>query len=152
MSQRGSKRWPEPGGICISRTVRDQIHGKLAYTFADLGEQSVKNIARPVRVYALRPAAVSDLPAPSVPTAPPISRSAVVPRLSIVVLPFTNLSTGQTEHAAVELAEARRQSGDSRYSSIARLKAVGHFGVPTIRTLFEKTFFVGLSKAAVPDE
>src|SRR5262249_46014765 len=40
----------EPGGICISRTVRDQIRDKLPYSFQDLGEQSVKNIARPVRV------------------------------------------------------------------------------------------------------
>ena len=44
----------EPGGICISRMVRDQIRDKLPYQFEDLGEQSVKNIARPVRVYALR--------------------------------------------------------------------------------------------------
>ena len=72
--------------------VRDQIRDKLAYAFEDLGEQSVKNIARPVRVYALRPEAVADLPAPSVLPAPLISQPAVVPRLSIVVLPFANLS------------------------------------------------------------
>src|SRR6266853_5618619 len=82
----------DPGGICISRMVRDQIRDKLAYAFEDLGEQSVKNIARPVRVYALRREAVADLPASSVPPAPPISQPAVVPRLSIVVLPFANLS------------------------------------------------------------
>jgi adenylate cyclase len=40
----------EPGGICISRTVRDHIRDRLAYAFQDLGEQSVKNIARSVRV------------------------------------------------------------------------------------------------------
>src|ERR1700726_2062281 len=57
----------EPGGICISRMVRDQIRDKLAYPFEDLGEQSVKNIARPVRVYALRSAAVAALPATRVP-------------------------------------------------------------------------------------
>jgi len=45
----------EPGGICVSRMVRDQIQDKLPYPFDDLGEQSVKNIARPVRAYALRP-------------------------------------------------------------------------------------------------
>ena len=45
----------EPGGICISRIVRDQIRDKLPYPFEDLGEQSVKNIARPVRVYAFPP-------------------------------------------------------------------------------------------------
>jgi adenylate cyclase len=53
----------EPGGICISRMVREQIRDKLSYAFEDLGEQVVKNIARPVRVYALRPEAVADLPA-----------------------------------------------------------------------------------------
>jgi TolB-like protein/class 3 adenylate cyclase len=78
----------EPGGICISRMVRDQIRDKLPYPFEDMGEQSVKNIARPVRVYALR-AEVLAL-APSAPAAPPISQP-VAPRLSIVVLPFANL-------------------------------------------------------------
>jgi adenylate cyclase len=43
----------EPGGICISRMVRDNVRDKLDYTFEDLGEQQVKNIARPVRVFAL---------------------------------------------------------------------------------------------------
>jgi TolB-like protein len=73
--------------------VRDQIRDKLAYPFQDLGEHNVKNISRPVRVYALRPEAVADLPAPGVPPAPPTSQAAVAPRLSIVVLPFTNLSS-----------------------------------------------------------
>jgi TolB-like protein len=59
----------EPGGISISRPVRDQIRDKLAYPFEDLGEQSVKNIARPVRVYALRAEAIADLPATSLPIA-----------------------------------------------------------------------------------
>jgi adenylate cyclase len=81
----------DPGGICISRMVRDQIRDKLAYTFEDLGEQSVKNIARPVRVYAFRPEAIADLPAPSVLSSPPSLQPAVAPRLSIVVLPFANL-------------------------------------------------------------
>jgi adenylate cyclase len=82
----------DPGGICISRMVRDQIRDKLGYAFEDLGEQSVKNIARPVRAYALRSEAVADLPAPGVPTASLISLSTVAPRLSMVVLPFANLS------------------------------------------------------------
>ena len=43
----------EPGGICISGTVWDHIRDKLPYSFEDTGEQSVKNIARPVRVYAM---------------------------------------------------------------------------------------------------
>jgi len=81
----------EPGGICISRTVRDQVSDKLPYDFEDLGEQSVKNIARPVRAYMLPPEAVAALPAPSVLPFLPISQPPVVPRLSIVVLPFANL-------------------------------------------------------------
>ena len=43
----------EPGGICISNTVHDQVSTKLAFNYADLGDQAVKNIANPVRVYRL---------------------------------------------------------------------------------------------------
>ncbi len=43
----------EPGGICVSRTVRNQVRDKLAYGFEDLGEQTVKNIARPIKVFRL---------------------------------------------------------------------------------------------------
>jgi class 3 adenylate cyclase len=82
----------EPGGICISRTVRDQIRDKLAYQFEDLGEQSVKNIARPIRVYVLRPDAIAGLSMASGPPITSIPVLPVAPRLSIVVLPFTNLS------------------------------------------------------------
>jgi len=74
----------EPGGICVSRVVRDQVRDRLDYTFEDMGEQQVKNIARPVRVYALHrmPALVAG--------AVVIPQTAGAPRLSIVVL-FTNL-------------------------------------------------------------
>jgi TolB-like protein/class 3 adenylate cyclase len=81
----------EPGGICVSRVVRDQVRDRLDLAFEDLGEQQVKNIARPVRVCRVRDAA-AELPASMVPRATPISEHAVAPRLSIVVLPFTNLS------------------------------------------------------------
>jgi len=60
--------------------------------------------------------------------------------------------TGDSERAAAELAEARKLSGDRRYSRIARLKAVGDWGVPKVRALFESTFFAGLRKAGVPEE
>src|SRR6478736_6808617 len=56
----------EPGGICVSRVVRDQVRDKLAFSFEDMGEQQVKNIARPIRVHrgaaarAARPPAVLD--------------------------------------------------------------------------------------------
>jgi len=43
----------EPGGICVSRVVRDQVRDKVDFGFEDLGEQQVKNIARPVRVYRI---------------------------------------------------------------------------------------------------
>jgi adenylate cyclase len=82
----------EPGGICISRVVRDQIRDKLAYAFEDLGEPRVKNIARPVRVYTLRLEPVARPPTPRVPFAAPTSQPLVAPRLSIVVLPFADLS------------------------------------------------------------
>jgi hypothetical protein len=57
-----------------------------------------------------------------------------------------------TERATAELAEARRLSGDDRYSSLARLKAVANFGVPKTRALFEATYFAGLRKADMSQE
>jgi len=137
----------EPGGICVSRTVRNQVRDKLPYSFEDMGEQIVKNIARPVRADAMSAEAVASTPlvaVAAVPAAPPrrihprhavIAASLVAaaaiglgawwawpragsppvsaqapassqsppavagiaakpaPRLSIVVLPFANLST-----------------------------------------------------------
>jgi TolB-like protein/class 3 adenylate cyclase len=78
----------ESGGICVSRTVRDQVRDRLTVTFIDMGEHQVKNIARPIRCFRLK----FDQPvgAPTSPIAPPNVASG--PRLSIVVLPFTNLS------------------------------------------------------------
>jgi hypothetical protein len=76
--------------VCVTRVVRDQVRDRLDFAFEDMGEQSLKNIARPVRVYAVHPKALAPL-APGAPPAPPISQP-VAPRLSIVVLPFTNLS------------------------------------------------------------
>jgi tetratricopeptide (TPR) repeat protein len=57
---------------------------------------------------------------------------------------------GDRGRAAAELAQARKLSADDRYSSIARLKAMGPFGVPKIRALFEATYFVGLREAGMP--
>src|SRR6516165_10362677 len=123
----------EPGGICVSGMVHDQIRDKLPYRFADRGEQRIKNIARPVRVYALRledrsasreqiaaprhrvtgiamgvaalvaltiavgawwlwPATKS-APPPAMAAATSIAQPFTAPRLSIVVLPFANLSS-----------------------------------------------------------
>jgi adenylate cyclase len=64
----------EPGGICISRVVRDQIRDKLPYPFEDMGEQSVKNIARPVRAYVMGASAVASTPLVAAAAAQPGSR------------------------------------------------------------------------------
>src|SRR6266568_5489879 len=73
----------EPGGICVSATVRDHIGNKLPVTFIDLGGQVVKNIAAPVRAYRVEAAGVgaTERPALALPEKP-----------SIAVLPFSNLS------------------------------------------------------------
>jgi len=103
----------EPGGICVSRIVRDQVRDRLDYAFEDMGAQSVKNITRPVRVFALRLDGAAGVPeanaSPAISTSPPVA----APRLSIVVLPFTNLSNdpeqqyfadGITEDLTIDLS------------------------------------------------
>jgi TolB-like protein/tetratricopeptide (TPR) repeat protein len=73
----------EPGGICVSLGVRDQVRDKLDLTFDDAGEQQLKNIARPVRVYRLR----------LIGTATKAAAALVLPdKPSIAVLPFQNMS------------------------------------------------------------
>src|SRR5438874_12237499 len=69
-SRPASKTWPPPGGICVSRVVRDQVRDKLDFAFEDLGEQQVKNIARPVRVYRVRDAVAKIPSAPGSPALP----------------------------------------------------------------------------------
>jgi adenylate cyclase len=76
----------QPGGICISDDAYRQIRGKLDVNFQDSGEQELKNIARPVRVYQLRP----DSPTPAGKT--PASGLALPDQPSIAVLAFQNLS------------------------------------------------------------
>lgn len=78
----------EPGGICISGSVHDQIEGKLDLQLDDMGEQQVKNIARPIRAYRVQIGPRSAAAAPAAAPTEPASRRA----LSIVVLPFDNLS------------------------------------------------------------
>jgi TolB-like protein/class 3 adenylate cyclase/Tfp pilus assembly protein PilF len=136
-----------PGGVCVSARVQEDVAGKIDLAFQDLGEQQLKNIARPVHVYAIRPSAAgstlldaspagwssrlgraivgaaaavvlvvaclawwlwpaatfqggtpadrataSATPMPAVPAATSIAQPLLAPRLSIVVLPFANLS------------------------------------------------------------
>jgi class 3 adenylate cyclase/F0F1-type ATP synthase membrane subunit b/b' len=61
----------EPGGICISSSVYDQITGKLDLGFQDIGEQNLKNISRPIRAYRVSGAAPPVRPAPTAPPAAP---------------------------------------------------------------------------------
>ncbi|MEH2500281.1 TolB-like protein/class 3 adenylate cyclase/Tfp pilus assembly protein PilF [Bradyrhizobium sp. AZCC 1678] len=79
----------EPGGVCISSAAYDHVRGKVGVEFADLGEHNLKNIDRPVRVYAVVREGSSSPPAEYAK-----SSAHSPPRLSIVVLPFTNLSGG----------------------------------------------------------
>jgi TolB-like protein/class 3 adenylate cyclase/Flp pilus assembly protein TadD len=86
----------EPGGICVSRMVRDEIRDKLDFAFDDMGEQSLKNIARPMRVFAVnigtgaprqpvaRTAAIRSMAEPA-----PL---ALPDKPSLAVLPFQNMS------------------------------------------------------------
>jgi adenylate cyclase len=86
----------EPNGICVSRVVRDQVRDKLDLAFEDMGEQQVKNIARPVRVFrvAAQPASLAK-PALALPDKP-----------SIAILPFQNLSGDpEQEYFADGMAE-----------------------------------------------
>src|SRR5260370_23258134 len=78
----------EPGGICISSSAYDQVRGKVGVEFADLGEQNLKNIALPIRAYAV----VWNDPNPARQAVRARPGALSPPRLSIVVLPFTNLS------------------------------------------------------------
>jgi len=86
----------EPGGICISEDAFRQVRGRVDAEFEDIGEQSLKNIVRPVRVYRVGPK--SPLPNP-----PPLAGEGRVGALSlpdkpsIAVLPFQNLSGDQEQ-------------------------------------------------------
>jgi adenylate cyclase len=71
------------GGIAVSATVRDQVAGKAQCTFEDLGEHTVKNIERPVRVFAVHPVERHEAGD---------SKTVTPRRLSICVLPFSNMS------------------------------------------------------------
>ncbi|WP_027527791.1 adenylate/guanylate cyclase domain-containing protein [Bradyrhizobium sp. Ec3.3] len=83
----------EPGAICISSSAFEQVRDKVPVDFADLGEQALKNIARPIRAYAIGLSANARRPAPL---------STLAPRLSIVVLPFANIGGGPDQDYFVD--------------------------------------------------
>jgi TolB-like protein/class 3 adenylate cyclase/Tfp pilus assembly protein PilF len=102
----------EPGGICISGSAYDQVREKVAVKFADLGEQSLKNIARPVRAYSV----IRDGSGADMQEGRAISNMPSTPRLSIVVLPFANIggdpeqdyfADGVTESLITDLSRIR---------------------------------------------
>jgi TolB-like protein/tetratricopeptide (TPR) repeat protein len=74
----------DAGGVLVSNTVHDHVRDRLPFVFEDLGEQQVKNIARPLRVYRVRDAAAKSQVTPSAPPLPD--------KPSIAVLPFANMS------------------------------------------------------------
>jgi adenylate cyclase len=77
----------DPGGVCVSGKVRDELQGKVNLGFEDLGARSVKNIAEPVRVYRIAP---DRLITPAAPTARPV----LFPeKPSIAVLPFASMNS-----------------------------------------------------------
>jgi adenylate cyclase len=117
----------EPGGIVVSGTAYDHLQGKLDCRLVALGEQRLKNIERPVRVYRIElGAAGGAAPAPAAPSLPD--------KPAVAVLPFDNLSSdpeqtyfsdGITEDVITELARFRELLVIARNSSFAfRGKAV----------------------------
>ena len=85
-----------PGGICVSRSVRDHVHGRLELTFEELGPLDLKNIARPVEAFVVKLGAGVPKGVPLAVTMPDLS-IAKAPRLSLVVLPFANLGGDERE-------------------------------------------------------
>ena len=90
----------DPGGICISKAARDQVRDKLAIAFEDMGEQNLKNIARPVRAFRLSVKDLCALPDDDASRSfvpmdtPPVEQKplALPDKPSIAVLPFQNMS------------------------------------------------------------
>jgi adenylate cyclase len=81
-----------PGGICVSRTVRDQVRDKLDFSFEDMGEQQVKNITRPVRTHRILLGAATTALVDAAAAAATPSTQLPAQKPSIAVLPFANMS------------------------------------------------------------
>jgi adenylate cyclase len=76
-----------PGGICVSRSVRDQVRDRLDFSFEDMGEQQVKNIARPIRTHRIVLSGGAEASPPTEPSAQSAHQ-----KPSVAVLPFANMS------------------------------------------------------------
>ena len=115
----------EPGGICISSSTYDQIRGKLAVKFIDLGEQNLKNIARPIRAFAIVREGSE--------VGTHVAAIRKPPHLSIVVLPFANFSGDAEQDYFVDGVTESLTSDLSRISGsfvIARNTAFTYKGKP----------------------
>ena len=102
----------EPGAICLSEDAYRQVKGRLDLAVTDLGPTQLKNIAEPIRVYALD----VGMPAVAKPAPAPASEKSAPPRLSMVVLPFANIGgdpeqehfvDGVTESLTTDLSRIR---------------------------------------------
>ncbi len=85
----------DPGGVSLSGAAYEQVRDRLAEGFVDLGEKTLKNIARPVHAYAIRLGAATSAAA----SPPSVAKR---PRLSIVVLPFANIGGGPQQDDFVD--------------------------------------------------
>ncbi len=89
-----------PGGVCLSAKVYDEVKDRLPFEFQDMGEQHVRNIARPIRIYCLKSLREAGG------EVPPQQAFALPDRPSIAVLPFNNMSGGpEQEHFADGIVE-----------------------------------------------
>lgn len=88
----------KPGGICVSASVHDQVRGRVDIEFIDIGEQSLKNIAHPVRVYA----AIGADRASKGQSGRAWTNSSTAPHLSFVVLPFANIGNDPEQEYFVD--------------------------------------------------
>ena len=118
-----------PGGVFISRAAYENVLGRLEARLTDLGVKALKNIARPVHVYAVAPgpggADDGNLPAAATNSAPP--------RISLVVLPFANLGGGPQQEYFVDGITESLTTDLSRLSGafvIARNTAFTYRGKP----------------------
>jgi len=103
----------EPGGICVSARVQEDAAGKLNLCFDDIGEQQLKNIARPVRVYRVRDVATAKTQsAPELPALP------LPDKPSIAVLPFINMSGDPDQEFFADGIAEDIITALSRYSSL----------------------------------